>query len=53
MSERFWRWVAWMLPSGLVYWAAIRLIANATQGEYGNQIIGDLTALDAIGKWGE
>lgn len=43
----------WMLPRSLVYWCAIRLIAHATQGKWGNQIVPELSAMDALGRWKE
>jgi len=41
----------WLLPKSIVYWCAIRLIAFATQGEYGNQIVSELSAMDALKRW--
>lgn len=48
-----WAWIklAWAMPRTLVKWCAIRLMANATQGEYSNQIVPDLTAMDALKRW--
>lgn len=43
--------VAWKLPRWLAYWAAIRVMAHATTGEHGNQIVPDLTAMDALKRW--
>lgn len=43
--------IAWLLPKRLVYWCAIRLGANATQGEYSNQIVPDLNFVDALKRW--
>lgn len=43
--------IAWNLPKRLIYWCAIRLMANATQGKYSNQIVPDLTAMDALKRW--
>jgi len=51
MSEKFWMFVAWHLPKKLVLWAAIRLIAYATQGKYGSTIVPELSAMDAIKRW--
>lgn len=45
--------VAWKLPNWLVMWCAVRLMANATQGKHSHQIVGDLTALDALKRWPE
>ncbi len=49
--RRFWVWLAWKLPKGLVYWASIRLMAHATQGVYGSTIVPELTAMEAIQLW--
>jgi len=51
-KEWAWRRLAWAMPKKLVYWASIRLMAHATQGEYSNQIVPDLTAMDALKRWG-
>jgi len=40
IPERFWMFLAWLLPRKLVMWATIRLIANATQDEYGSTWVG-------------
>lgn len=50
-SERFWLWLAHHLPHGLVYWCAIRLGAHATCGQYGNQVVPELTFMDALKRW--
>lgn len=42
---------AWELPADVAYWAAIRVIANATQGEYENQIVPELGAMEALSRW--
>jgi len=43
--------IVWKLPKSLIYWASIRLIAWATTGKYGNTIVPELTAMDALGRW--
>lgn len=45
--------VAWKMPRWLVMWCSVRLIANATQGEYGNTIVPELTAMDALKRWAD
>jgi hypothetical protein len=42
---------AWALPRRLAYWAAIRVIANATTGQYGSTVVPELTAMDALKRW--
>ena len=49
--ERLWMFLAWRLPRPLVMWCAIRLIANATQGPYSQQIVPDLPAMEALRRW--
>lgn len=43
--------IAWALPKRIVQWAAIRLIAHATQGAYSTQVVPDLSAMDALKRW--
>lgn len=43
--------IAWALPHKIVMWASIRLIANATQGEWGNEHPGDVSVMDALDRW--
>jgi hypothetical protein len=45
------RKIVWKLPKRLVLWCAIRVIANATTGQYSNQIVPELTAMDALDRW--
>jgi hypothetical protein len=49
--ERIWIWIAWRLPRSLVKWCAVRLGAHATQGRYSDQIVPDLTFVDALKRW--
>jgi hypothetical protein len=51
MAEKIAMYIAWRLPSRLVMWCAIRVIANATQGEYSSQIVPELYAMDALQRW--
>jgi len=43
--------IAWAMPKWLVKWCAVRLIANATTGKYSDQIVPELTAVDALERW--
>jgi len=49
--EKFYMWLSNRLPKRLVYWTSIRLMSNATSGEYSNQIVPELTAMDALVRW--
>jgi hypothetical protein len=42
---------AWLLPRSIAYWAAIRVMAHASQGQWSNQNVPDLTAVDALKRW--
>ncbi len=53
MRDRILFWIASKLPRSVIYWCAIRLILHATTGDYRNQIIPDLTAMDALKRWRE
>ena len=44
--------IAWSLPEWLVYWCAIRLVSFATVGKWSGQVVPDLTAVDALKRWG-
>lgn len=53
LRERALQFIVWRcLPRGVVYWAAIRLMAHATQGPWSNQIVPELSAMDALKRWG-
>lgn len=43
--------IVWRLPRDVVYWCAIRVAADATQGEYSNQVVPDLLMTDALKRW--
>lgn len=43
--------IVWSLPKSIVYWSAIRLGCNATQGKYSNESPTDLNFVDALKRW--
>ena len=43
--------IAWKLPKALVKWCAVRVMANATSGQYSSQVVPSLTAIDALKRW--
>ena len=51
MRERVYQWIAWRLPARVVYWAALRVMASATQGRWSRQDVTSLTGLDALARW--
>ena len=50
-TERVVHAIVWRLPRQVVYWAAIRVIAHATQGPYSSQNVPELRAMDALQRW--
>lgn len=53
MKSRIMNWIAYRLPREVVYWATLRLVAHATTGKYSEQIVPELTAMDALDRWGK
>ncbi len=53
MKDKIIMWIAWKLPRKLVYFCAVRLNAHATLGKYRNQVVPELTAMDALKRWEE
>ena len=51
MIDNIWTFIAWRLPKRLVYWCAIRVMANATHGEWSSQVVPELEAMDALKRW--
>ena len=42
---------AWLLPRYLVMWCYVRVVAHATTGQFGNTIVPELSAMDALKRW--
>lgn len=51
LKEKICLWLAYKLPRRLVMWCAVRVGANATTGEYSNQIVPELRFMDALQRW--
>ena len=49
--DRFLMFLVWKLPRAIVYWSAIRVSAHASTGQYSDQVVPDLTAMDALKRW--
>jgi hypothetical protein len=49
--DKIFQYIARHLSKRLVYFCTIRLIAHATTGKFGNQVVPDLTAMDALSRW--
>ena len=52
MKDRFSHWIARKLPKRITYWCAVVVAAHGTQGEYSGQIVPELTAMDAMRRYG-
>lgn len=53
MSAKFYQKLMKYLPAKLKYFAAIDVVAYATCGKYGSTVVPDLSAMDAIGRYGK
>ncbi len=51
MIEKLSMLIAFKLPKRVVYWAAIRLMAYATCGKYGDTVVPELTGMEALKRW--
>lgn len=51
MKDKIAMWVAFRLPRRLAYWATIRVGANASGSKYPNQVVPELTLIDALQRW--
>jgi hypothetical protein len=51
--ERMIRVIVWHLPHDIIKWSLVRGVLNATNGEYSNQVVPDLKAMDMLERWGE
>lgn len=52
LKERVAMYIVWhMLPRTIVMWAFVRVAAHATQGQYSETVVPELTAMDALARW--
>jgi hypothetical protein len=54
ISKRYDRsliWLSYHMPKRLVMWCTIRVINHACSGEYRNQEVPALRALEALDRW--
>ena len=51
MKDKVWMWIAWHLPKELVKWCAIRLMAHATTGQYGQVNTTKTTIIESLQRW--
>lgn len=50
-KDNFYLWLVGLLPRNIVYWAAIRLAAHATTGQFGNEGPDDVSVIEALRRW--
>ncbi len=51
MTDKIQMWIAWKMPRWLVKWCTVRLLAHATAGEWDDQLVPDLTGIEALDRW--
>jgi hypothetical protein len=50
--EKFHMWIVWhLLPREVVKWAAVRVMAHASQGKWGSQEVGTILMMDMLQRW--
>jgi len=49
----FWYWLVGKLPVKLVYFCFMHVVAYSTTGKYGDTIVPELPAMDAIKRYGD
>lgn len=50
-KEKLQRKAAWALPRSIAMWAYIRVAAHATTGKWSNQVVPELSMMDALERW--
>ena len=53
IKEKLLVWLAYKTPRKLAYWCAVRVMAHATAGKYGDTIVPELRAMEALRRWEE
>lgn len=51
LRERIWRAIAWRLPRGLAYWAAVRVNTEATTTRFTDKRPEEVSIIDALTVW--
>lgn len=54
LTERFWIWLAWLLPHELVKWCGFRIGAYATgPASHPWETVPEITYMDVMARWDE
>ena len=51
LKEKIIKFIVWHLPKSIIYWAAIRLFAHATDEKYSKTNAVELTLPEALLRW--
>jgi len=51
LKEKLQRKIVWKLPHSIVMWAYIRVVSHATTGKWSNQVVPELSAMEALERW--
>lgn len=51
MRDKFYQFLVKYMPKRLVYFASIRLMVNATTGQYSNEETPGVNIMDALKRW--
>lgn len=49
----FWYFIVKLLPTKLVYFCFMHVMAYATTGKYSNTVVSELTGVDAINRYAD
>ena len=49
----FWYWLVKRLPTKLIYFSFMHVMAYSTTGKYGTTNVPELSGMDAIGRYGD
>lgn len=50
MKDKFWMWLAWLLPRELVYFAGVRVFANVSV-KHGHLVASEITMFEGLKSW--
>lgn len=53
LNQKFFYWLAWKLPLGLVMWCFVRVMSNASSGKWGNEHIDEIAYKSAYDRFVE
>ena len=51
-EEKFFVWLAAVVPEQLCYCCCVRVVAETTSGKYSDTVVPELTAVEALKRYG-